>query len=84
MPSGFTSCGFTSKPWYDGTNTFHVTQCAAKQNGPVLDVELEDLRPSKQTILNVPPVMDQLMPVDIVEIKAAHCSVNQLTKICTV
>ena len=54
----------------DGKNTFHATQFAAWQRGPSSDLLLDDLKPSKNSTLNIPDVMDTLIPVNVIEGKS--------------
>ena len=51
----------------DGKNSFHATQVAAWQRGPAADMGFKDLTPSKSTTLQVPEVMDELIPAAITE-----------------
>ena len=50
---------------FDVKNSFHATQIAAWQRGPEADIGLKDLRPSPNTSLKVPEVMEQLSPAAV-------------------
>ncbi len=49
----------------NGQNTFHATQMTAWQLGPAPYPVLSELKPSKDTQLNVPEVMDILLPANM-------------------
>ena len=51
---------------FHGKNSFYATQIAGWQRGPEVDIGLKDLRPSTNTSLKVPEVMDQLPPAAMV------------------
>ena len=47
---------------FDGKSSFHATQIAAWQRDPEADIGMKDLRPSSNTCLNVPEILEQLSP----------------------
>lgn len=52
----------------DGKNTFHATQVAAWQRGPIggpaIDTVLSDIRPSDKVTLEVPKALETIIPVN--------------------
>jgi len=50
-----------------GKDSFHATQIAAWQRGPESDMGFKNLRPSKKTTLEVPAVMEELLPAEVIE-----------------
>ena len=56
---------------FDGKNSFHATQVAAWQSvGPESDMGLQTINPSTRTILQVPQVIQEIVPAAIQEGKA--------------
>lgn len=54
---------------FDGKNSFHATQVAAWQRGPESDMGMELLRPSKNTTLDVPDVLADVVSAQVGEKK---------------
>jgi len=62
---------------FDGKNSFHATQLAGWQRGPESDMGMQDLRPSTRTALQVPEIMEAILPVAILEGKTEPKSTNE-------
>lgn len=50
----------------DGTNTFHATQMAWWQHGPEGNMLMQDLKASNRKSLQIPNVMEKLIPAGVV------------------
>ena len=55
---------------FDGKNSFHATQVAGWQRGPEADMGLQTMKPSTNTSLQVPDIMEELCPAAITEGRA--------------
>lgn len=64
----------------DGKNTFHATQYAAWQRGPPASLLLENIEPQKNTKLEVPKVMETLIPANIINNKTEPQFENDVKK----
>ena len=65
---------------FDGKNSFHATQVAGWQRGPEADMGLKDLRPSKKTSLEVPEIMEQIFPSEVMTGRVEPRSTADLNK----
>ena len=65
---------------FDGKNSFHATQVAGWQRGPEADMGLKDLRPSKKTSLQVPEIMEQISPSEVMTGRIEPRSTADLNK----
>ena len=50
----------------NGKNTFHATQMARWQRGPEKDMIMKYIKPSDRECLQVPHVMEELFPAEVV------------------
>lgn len=62
---------------FDGKNSFHATQLAGWQRGPESDMGLQHLRPSTRTTLQVPEIMEAILPAAISEGKTEPRSTDK-------
>ena len=64
----------------NGHDSFHATQVAGWQRGPDQDIGLDGMRPSKNTTLKVPEILEQVIPATVFEGKTEPPLISSIHK----